>query len=159
MITLAADPRKPAGPLSSSSRAGRNSSRRAAQSIVSAHRRARTLASADDWLSLVASAGLKGPVRELASHTAFLGYGDGRYRVQSRIEAPVLLIHGSADRLVPVTQSEGMADALKRAGKAHRFIRQEDGDQRDQVIAEVDHEKRFSSQNTKLFHWSSSRSR
>ena len=37
--------------------------------------------------------------------------------------------------------------------------RQEDGDQRDQVIAEVDHEKRFSSQNTKLFHWSSSRSR
>ena len=37
--------------------------------------------------------------------------------------------------------------------------RQEDGDQRDQVVAEVDHEKRFSSQNTKLFHWSSSRSR
>ena len=36
---------------------------------------------------------------------------------------------------------------------------QEDGDQRDQVVAEVDHEKRFSSQNTKLFHWSSSRSR
>ena len=37
--------------------------------------------------------------------------------------------------------------------------RQEDGDQRDQVVAEVDHEKRFSSQNMKLFHWSSSRSR
>ena len=28
-----------------------------------------------------------------------------------------------------------------------------------QVVAEVDHEKRFSSQNTKLFHWSASRSR
>jgi dienelactone hydrolase len=41
-------------------------------------------------------------------------------RLAQRIEAPVLL--------VPVTQSEGMADALKRAGKAHRFIRQEDGD-------------------------------
>ena len=36
--------------------------------------------------------------------------------------------------------------------------RQEDGDQRHQVVTEVDHEKRFSSQNTKLFHWSNSRS-
>jgi hypothetical protein len=36
---------------------------------------------------------------------------------------------------------------------------QEDRDQRDQVVAEVDHEKRFSNQNTKLFHWSTSRSR
>ena len=49
-------------------------------------------------------------------------------RLAGRFEAPVLLVHGTADRLVPVTQSEGMADALKRAGKAHRFIRQEDGD-------------------------------
>ena len=35
------------------------------------------LATADDWLSLVASVGLKGPVRELAAHSAFCGYGDG----------------------------------------------------------------------------------
>ena len=32
-------------------------------------------------------------------------------------------------------------------------------DQGDEVVAEVDHENRFSSQNTKLFHWSASRSR
>ena len=36
-----------------------------------------TLTSAEDWLSLVASAGLKGPVRELAAHSAFCGHADG----------------------------------------------------------------------------------
>lgn len=36
-----------------------------------------TLATAEDWLSLVASAGLKGPVRELAAHSAFCGHADG----------------------------------------------------------------------------------
>ncbi|MBW8368725.1 MAG: DNA polymerase III subunit gamma/tau, partial [Arenimonas sp.] len=35
------------------------------------------LVTADDWLSLVSSAGLKGPVRELAAHSAFCGYTDG----------------------------------------------------------------------------------
>lgn len=35
------------------------------------------LASAEDWLSLVASAGLKGPVRELAAHSAFCGHSGG----------------------------------------------------------------------------------
>jgi DNA polymerase-3 subunit gamma/tau len=35
------------------------------------------LASAEDWLALVANAGLRGPVRELAAHCAFCGYGDG----------------------------------------------------------------------------------
>jgi len=35
------------------------------------------LASAEDWLDLVAGAGLRGPVRELASHCAFCGYADG----------------------------------------------------------------------------------
>jgi DNA polymerase-3 subunit gamma/tau len=35
------------------------------------------LASAEDWLSLVASAGLKGPVRELAAHSAFCGHAGG----------------------------------------------------------------------------------
>ncbi len=34
----------------------------------------RSLASAEDWLALVASAGLKGPVRELAAHCAFCGH-------------------------------------------------------------------------------------
>ena len=35
------------------------------------------LATADDWLSLVGSVGLKGPVRELAAHSAFCGYSGG----------------------------------------------------------------------------------
>ena len=35
------------------------------------------LASAEDWLALVANAGLRGPVRELAAHCAFCGYADG----------------------------------------------------------------------------------
>ena len=35
------------------------------------------LAGVDDWLALVARAGLKGPVRELAAHSAFCGHRDG----------------------------------------------------------------------------------
>ena len=35
------------------------------------------LATAEDWLSLVSGVGLKGPVRELAAHSAFCGYSDG----------------------------------------------------------------------------------
>jgi dipeptidyl aminopeptidase/acylaminoacyl peptidase len=49
-------------------------------------------------------------------------------RLAEQIKAPVLLIHGTADRSVPFDQSEDMAAALKRAGKVHKFIRQEDGD-------------------------------
>jgi len=45
-----------------------------------------------------------------------------------RIEVPVLLVHGTADRSVPVDQSRDMARALRRAGKPHRYIEQEDGD-------------------------------
>jgi dipeptidyl aminopeptidase/acylaminoacyl peptidase len=49
-------------------------------------------------------------------------------RLAGQVEVPVLLVHGTADRNVPVTQSEGMADALKQAGKAHKFIKLDDGD-------------------------------
>ena len=35
------------------------------------------LATVEDWLDLVADAGLRGPVRELAAHCAFCAYGDG----------------------------------------------------------------------------------
>lgn len=45
-----------------------------------------------------------------------------------RIEVPVLLVHGTADRSVPVDQGRDMARALRRAGKAHRYIEQQDGD-------------------------------
>ncbi|MFO0907626.1 MAG: alpha/beta hydrolase [Isosphaeraceae bacterium] len=36
---------------------------------------------------------------------------------------PVLILHGSSDRLVPIDQSIRLAEALDRAGVAHRFIR------------------------------------
>lgn len=49
-------------------------------------------------------------------------------RQAERIQVPVLLVHGSVDRVVPVEQSADMAKALKRAGKSHRYIEQEGGD-------------------------------
>lgn len=45
-----------------------------------------------------------------------------------RIKAPVLLVHGTADRIVPYEQSEDMAKALRKAGKQHQFITLEEGD-------------------------------
>ena len=44
-------------------------------------------------------------------------------QLAARADAPVLLIHGIDDTVVPVAQSEAMADALGRAGKPHEFIR------------------------------------
>ena len=37
----------------------------------------RELADGEDWLAMLAEAGLKGPVRELAAHAAFVGYDAG----------------------------------------------------------------------------------
>jgi dienelactone hydrolase len=45
-----------------------------------------------------------------------------------RISVPMLLVHGTADRTVPVAQSEDMASALRRAGKTYRYIEQRGGD-------------------------------
>ena len=49
-------------------------------------------------------------------------------RLAAQIKAPVLLVHGTLDRSVPLEQGEDMANALKSAGKRYRFIKQEDGD-------------------------------
>ena len=38
------------------------------------------------------------------------------------MEIPILLIHGEADEVVPIEQSERMARALERAGKDHIFV-------------------------------------
>lgn len=45
-----------------------------------------------------------------------------------KIAVPVVLIHGTLDRLAPYEHSVWMADALKAAGKDVRFISQERGD-------------------------------
>jgi dipeptidyl aminopeptidase/acylaminoacyl peptidase len=41
----------------------------------------------------------------------------------ANVKAPVLLIHGELDTVVPIKQSERMANALKSAGKAVKFVR------------------------------------
>ncbi|MFM7319139.1 MAG: alpha/beta hydrolase fold domain-containing protein, partial [bacterium] len=40
----------------------------------------------------------------------------------SKTTAPILLIHGTADDLIPVSQSEKMADALSKAGVMNQLI-------------------------------------
>lgn len=40
----------------------------------------------------------------------------------AQIQAPVLLIHGSGDMVVPVSQGRMMTAALKQAGKPHRYL-------------------------------------
>ncbi|HEX6704468.1 MAG TPA: alpha/beta fold hydrolase [Albitalea sp.] len=45
-----------------------------------------------------------------------------------RIVAPVLLVHGTADRRVPYEHGEWMAEALRKAGRPVSFVSQEQGD-------------------------------
>jgi len=45
-----------------------------------------------------------------------------------QITAPVLLIHGKDDTVVPIAQSRMMAAAMSRAGKPHEFIQLEGED-------------------------------
>jgi len=49
-------------------------------------------------------------------------------RHAGQIQVPVLLAHGTSDRVVPVDQSQTMAKALRRANKPHRFIEFDQGD-------------------------------
>jgi dipeptidyl aminopeptidase/acylaminoacyl peptidase len=43
-------------------------------------------------------------------------------KLAGRADAPILLIHGKDDTVVPFDQSERMADALKGAGKPHQLV-------------------------------------
>lgn len=43
-------------------------------------------------------------------------------RLADRVNAPILLLHGRDDHVVPIVQSRVMADALRRADKPHEFI-------------------------------------
>jgi len=54
------------------------------------------LRNSEDWLALVGNAGLKGPVRELASHCAFRGYEAGILR----LNLPDSCAHLRSDSLV-----------------------------------------------------------
>lgn len=39
------------------------------------------------------------------------------------MRAPILLIHGEDDTVVPIMQSQLMANSLKEAGKSHAFAK------------------------------------
>ncbi|RZJ28317.1 MAG: S9 family peptidase [Brevundimonas sp.] len=43
-------------------------------------------------------------------------------RLADQADAPILLLHGKDDTVVPIEQSRLMAEALRRAGKPHEFI-------------------------------------
>ena len=45
-----------------------------------------------------------------------------------KVTIPILLIHGRDDTVVPISQSEDMADALKAAGKQVEFVKLDDED-------------------------------
>jgi dienelactone hydrolase len=49
-------------------------------------------------------------------------------RFAAKADAPILLIHGRDDIVVPFEQSKVMADALKDAGKPHRLVELRDED-------------------------------
>jgi len=72
----------------------------------------RALASVEDWLSLVAGAGLKGPVRELAAHSAFCGHVDGVLQ----LSLPDSFDHLRSDNLVRQL-AQSLAPALGAAPK------------------------------------------
>jgi dipeptidyl aminopeptidase/acylaminoacyl peptidase len=56
------------------------------------------------------------------------GVGDPRLAAISpadhadKASAPILIIHGRDDTVVPFEQSQIMADALKKAGKPYEFV-------------------------------------
>ena len=49
-------------------------------------------------------------------------------RFADRADAPIMLIHGEDDTVVPFSHSDKMADALKDAGKSYELVRLEGED-------------------------------
>ncbi|HRN63034.1 MAG TPA: DNA polymerase III subunit gamma/tau C-terminal domain-containing protein, partial [Luteimonas sp.] len=79
---------------------------------------------ADGWVDLVASLGLRGPVRELASHASFVGWTDGVLRLSlpasdDHLKAP-FLVSQLAGALAPSLGGEPQVrfeDGAKAAGE------------------------------------------
>ena len=65
-------------------------------------------------------------LEELGPRSGFDEVSPRRFAAQA--DAPILLIHGRDDTVVPFEQSAEMADALKDAGKPYRLVelREED---------------------------------
>jgi len=59
-------------------------------------------------------------LEELGPHEGFATVSPRRHA--ARADAPILLIHGRDDTVVPFDQSARMADALKDAGKPHKLV-------------------------------------
>jgi dipeptidyl aminopeptidase/acylaminoacyl peptidase len=71
----------------------------------------------------------EGPARYWKSHIGDLNTERKKLEAASpakhvnNVRAPLLLIHGELDVIVPITQSEIMADAMRSAGKPYEFVR------------------------------------
>ncbi len=92
---------------------------------------------AERWLELVASIGLKGPARELASHASFVGYADGVLRLSlpasdEHLRSPLLakqLADALASELGAVPQIRFEAEAGQGETLHQRNERQRDARQ------------------------------
>jgi DNA polymerase-3 subunit gamma/tau len=96
------------------------------------------LATVEDWLALLAGAGLKGPVRELAAHSAFCGYSQGVLQ----LSLPDSFDHLRSDSLVrqlaqalagalgaaPVLRFEAARGATAEADTLHSRTQRERGE-------------------------------
>jgi dipeptidyl aminopeptidase/acylaminoacyl peptidase len=98
------------------------------------YRCAASIAGVSDLRRMISYAATRGPQRDNGAvryWNRFMGAdGPGDRSLDARsplhlaetVEAPVLLIHGKDDTVVPVEQSRAMAAALRRAGKSHELI-------------------------------------
>ena len=66
-------------------------------------------------------------------------------RAAQNVRAPVLLLHGAQDTVVPILQSEVMDRALTEAGKPHKFVRLDGEDHwlshsstRERILTEIE---------------------